>query len=113
MTFKDMVLETVNQALFQVFVSDGFDAASKIRAQDLANTIREDLEWEDPENDTAIHEATLEVLRIHAYNRRAEDDASVPGERQADSLLTFALIELLKERNEQIHFNDLMGGSGV
>lgn len=110
MTFKDLVLETVNQALFQVFVSDGFDAASKIRARELANELQGDLEMEDPENDTAIHEATLEVLRIHAYNRLGKDDGPVPGERQADALLTFALIELLHERNQQIHFNDILGG---
>lgn len=111
MTFKEEVQAKV-LATTLAFVLDPqkYELGSIQRSLDLAENILEELEFENPEDDTAIHNATVEVLKIYAQERLDEDDGTTSGDAQADFALVKELLDLLYERNQQIYLNDILGG---
>lgn len=111
MTFKNEVTDLIlTKALYLAINSDQFDQDSLERAMDLGEELVEEIELEDPENDSAIHNVVSETLRIYSDQRMSEDDGAVPGAEQADLVLFLVLVDLLNERNAQIRLNDILGG---
>lgn len=110
MTFKTEVLSKIlNTTLSIAIQSDLFDPDSVERAIDLAEILVDEIELENGEDDAAVHNAVAETLKIYALGRALTDDGSVPDNKQADAVFVSILIDLLKERNEQIHLNDILG----
>lgn len=111
MTFKDEIqAKILNTSLSLAIQSDLFDLDSVVRAIDLAEALFDEIELEDPENDSAIHNVVAETLSIYVQAQLLTDDVSVPYSKQGDLVLVTNLYELLRERNAQIILNDILGG---
>lgn len=110
MTFKEEIqTKILNTTLSLAIQSDLFDPGSVERAIDLAEALFDEIELEDPENDSAIHNVVAETLNIYAQAQLLLDDGSVPYSKQGDLVLVTNLYELLRERNAQIILNDILG----
>ena len=110
MTFKIEALSKILSTTLSIALqSDLFDSDSVERTIDLAEVLVDEIGLENGEDDAAVHNAVAETLKIYALGRALADDGSVPPHKQADGVFVSILIDLLKERNEQIHLNDILG----
>lgn len=110
MTFKDQIIGAIDEALADMEDNPLFSADSMDLAYRLADDLRESLAWESGD-DSGAHNAVSEEMKIFLSHLRPH--AVMPSALPAYFYLVLKISELLHERNEQIYFNDVMGGTNV
>lgn len=111
MAFKTEVEDVLRHTTQTIRENDRFELSSREMAVELASDIQKAMDLEDPENDSAIHNAVAEEINI--FLSQLEPVAVAPSSLPAFFFLVTQVTELLRERNEQIYFSDIMGGTHV